>query len=359
MAINTSLFSTDYFIARSRFREMTTHAGGAIESLVLSAKGPTGEDLTIDIAWFGAAEPARVVLHSSGLHGVEGFAGSAVQLQLLNQLPGLPSNAALVLTHVLNPFGMAWLRRVNEENVDLNRNSIFEPETYSGAPAMYAQLNALLNPASPPSADMYFAKVAWNLLRHGMPALKQAVAGGQYEFSRGLFFGGKRLQQGLALYRAFLQKRLAMAAHILAIDFHTGLGKYGKDILLVDSHHYEAMWHVFGDRVSPLDPLRSAAYRVRGGLQSMIFGINSKAEISFVGQEIGTYHPLRVIHALREENRWHHFGSGTLSHPVKQQMKQTFCPEDEAWRQSVLTRGKQVADRAFEIVFTNDRRIHI
>lgn len=26
------------------------------------------------------------------------------------------------MVHVLNPYGMAWLRRVNENNVDLNRN---------------------------------------------------------------------------------------------------------------------------------------------------------------------------------------------------------------------------------------------
>src|SRR5215471_7735163 len=227
MAINTSFFSTDYFIARSRFREMTASAGGATESLVLDAKGPGGEQLTIDIAWFGAAEPERVLLHSSGLHGVEGFAGSAVQLQLLNALPAVPANGALIIVHILNPYGMAWLRRVNEQNVDLNRNSLFAPETYSGAPQMYARLDSLLNPPSPPSSDMYVAKVVWNVLCHGMPALKQAVAGGQYEFPRGLFFGGKRLQQELALYWAFLQKRVAIAKRIVAIDFHTGLGQYG------------------------------------------------------------------------------------------------------------------------------------
>jgi hypothetical protein len=30
--------------------------------------------------------------------------------------------SGLVLIHALNAFGFAWLRRVNEENVDLNRN---------------------------------------------------------------------------------------------------------------------------------------------------------------------------------------------------------------------------------------------
>jgi hypothetical protein len=337
---------------------MALRAGGTLEALALEPRGPKGEDLFIDIAWFGAREPERVLVHSSGLHGVEGFAGSAIQLQLLNTLPPIPSNGALVLVHILNPYGMAWLRRVNEENVDLNRNCLPEGDSYSGAPPMYAQLDPLLNPPTSPSADAYFPQVVWTILRYGMPALKQAVAGGQYEFPRGLFFGGKRLQPELTLYRAFLTQRLRTAERVVAIDTHTGLGKYGKDILLVDVPHYQAMQKIFGNRVSPLDPERGVAYRVRGGLQSMRFFLN-QSEVSFVGQEFGTYHPLRVIHVLREENRWHHFGRGTLDHPIKHKLKDSFCPEDESWRRSVLSRGSELLHRAFQIVFTNDHSIHI
>jgi hypothetical protein len=358
MVIGTSFFSNDYYTARSRFREAAGRAGATLETLTLDARGPHGEDLSIDIAWFGAAHPERVLLHSSGLHGVEGFAGSAIQLQLLDKLPAITTNGALVLVHILNPYGMAWLRRVNEENVDLNRNSLFGGEEYSGAPQMYGQLDPLLNPPSPPAPDAYLVKVTWTILRYGMPALKQAVAGGQYEFPRGLFFGGKGLQTGLRLYHAFLQRHLAAAKRIVAIDVHTGLGKYGKDTLLVDAAHLNEMREAFGDRVSPLDPVRSVAYRVRGGLQSMIFGLNSEAEVSFIGQEIGTYSPVRIIHVLREENRWHHFGEGGLEHPVKKQLKRSFCPDDETWRSDVLLRGSELLNRAARIVFANDRSIH-
>src|SRR5437870_5200075 len=90
MGINTSYFSADYSNARSRFREMAKRAGGLLEILPITAKGPKGEDLAIDIAWFGASNPERLLLHSSGLHGVEGFAGSAIQLQLLDSLPSIP-----------------------------------------------------------------------------------------------------------------------------------------------------------------------------------------------------------------------------------------------------------------------------
>src|SRR5213592_2819131 len=95
-------------------------------------------EISIDTAWFGTANPHRVLLHSSGLHGVEGFAGSAIQLQLLNSLPSLPQDAALIVVHVLNPYGMAWLRRFNENNVDLNRNFLGD-DAYIGAPEAYSK----------------------------------------------------------------------------------------------------------------------------------------------------------------------------------------------------------------------------
>src|SRR3954470_21464543 len=121
--MSNETFSPDYVTARSRFREKTVLAGGRLELLELGAKGPLEEDLTIDIAWFGSKTPRRIFVHSSGLHGVEAFAGSAIQLQWLDEgIPAPPDETAIVLVHALNPWGMAWLRRFNENNVDLNRN---------------------------------------------------------------------------------------------------------------------------------------------------------------------------------------------------------------------------------------------
>src|SRR5262249_25391349 len=158
-----------------------------------------GDALAIDIAWLGHNEPRRAVLHSSGLHGVEGFAGSAVQIQTLRELPCIPDDSALILVHILNPYGMCWLRRTNENNVDLNRNSLIDGN-YTGAPENYSKLDPFLNPPSPPWRDLFLLKAALLAFRYGMPSLRQAVAGGQYEFPKGLFFGGKRLEQALQHY---------------------------------------------------------------------------------------------------------------------------------------------------------------
>src|SRR5204862_4906486 len=105
-------------------------------------------DLTIDAAVFGAGRPRRVVLVTSGLHGVEGFVGSAVQAALLEDAftswqP--PAGAAVVLLHALDPFGFDQLRRTNADNIDLNRNFLRPGEAYAGSPPGYAALDPLLN----------------------------------------------------------------------------------------------------------------------------------------------------------------------------------------------------------------------
>ena len=166
--MRTKYFSPNYTMARTQFRTAVEKAGGRLTALRLDAKGPNGEDLTIDIAWFGAEKPKRVLVHSSGLHGVEAFAGSAIQLQWLDEgIPSLPEDSALVLVHVLNPFGMAWLRRFNENGVDLNRNFLGPDETYQGTPTGYGLLDPFLNPPSPPGWDLYYARAGWLIARHG------------------------------------------------------------------------------------------------------------------------------------------------------------------------------------------------
>src|SRR5262245_49307240 len=207
-------FSSDFLQAQSRFRKAA--AQSLVASLPIEAKGPRGESLSIDIAWIGPREPRKALIHSSGLHGVEGFGGSAVQLQLLDNPPVVAADTAIVVVHILNPFGMSWLRRVNSNNVDLNRNCL-EGEPYEGAPEAYAALDTLLNPKSPPSNDRFLLRALWPILRFGMPALKQAIAGGQYEYPNGLFFGGKQQQPEMAAYRRFLETALTAAERVIAI----------------------------------------------------------------------------------------------------------------------------------------------
>ena len=62
----------------------------------------------------------------AGTHGVEGHCGSGAQVAWLQQggPARLPPRTGALLIHAINPHGFAWGRRVNEDNIDLNRNFV-------------------------------------------------------------------------------------------------------------------------------------------------------------------------------------------------------------------------------------------
>jgi hypothetical protein len=268
---------------------------------------------------------------------VEGFAGSAIQLQLLANVPALPSDTAVIFTHILNPFGMAWLRRANENNVDLNRN--FLPDgRYEGAPPHYEDIYASLN------SSFYLLKAVRVFLRYGMAATLQAVAGGQYQYPGNLFFGGKQLEPGLEKYHAFLKTHLQSVDRALGIDVHTGIGRFSKDLIITEQPDYDALRQMLGSRVVSSRSTRMPAYQIRGGCHALFASALSHARTRFFMHEFGTYNPIRAFHALREENRWPH----TFPHPAKQTLKNVFCPSSETWRQHVLSRGREVFVQALQ-----------
>ncbi|MEE8349163.1 MAG: DUF2817 domain-containing protein [Acidobacteriota bacterium] len=353
--MSSSYFSPDYASARDRFCQAATEAGARLDELTLKARGPQQEKLTINLAWLGAENPDRVLLHTSGVHGVEGFTGSAIQLQLLQRPPELSESDALVVVHGINPYGMAWGRRFNENNVDLNRNFLTAGEPFEGAPEGYRLLNALLNPESPPRKwDMFYPRLVGFILRYGFNNLKQAIAGGQYHYRRGLFFGGHQLEEGPALLLDWFKGHFHGVKRIGAIDIHTGLGKYGIDSLLVsygsDTEIFNTLRDRLGDRITPQGP-SGVAYLIQGLFIEALEREIPDADWTCMVQEFGTYPGLPMLNALRQENRWHHFGrKDQLDHPVKQQLLRRFSPNDVTWQNQILKRGKELIDNMAALV---------
>jgi hypothetical protein len=341
-------FSPDYRTARNRFREGVEACGGRNDPLPIAAPGPAGEQLAIDIGWFGATNPRQVLMHSSGVHGVEGFAGSAIQLQWLREgIPRLAPEAALVMVHAINPYGMAWLRRFNENNVDLNRN--FRTPCDADDAIEYLKLDAFVNPQSAPRPDLFYVRAAGLVLRHGLPSLRQAIQGGQRILPRGLFYGGTEPEEGVLKFAEYLQSRLTGAERIVGIDVHTGLGRYGDDRLLVDGDPEReqarlSIRKVFGERVQEISGEGISANVA--GQHELFYRLFPRAQVYFTTQEFGTFHGIRVLAALRDENRWHHFGSGGVDHWSKKQLLHAFSPRDPAWQQKVLLRGSEVVGQA-------------
>ena len=264
---NPQYFSNNYMAARHRFIEAAKARGAALHKLILEQRAPDDSPLSIDIAWFGASFPRQVVIHSSGLHGVEGFAGSAIQLALMDQNMYVRPDNAILLVHALNPFGMARLRRVNENNVDLNRNFLACKAKRPSLSEAYKLLSKFLNPANPPVVGFFYARIAAFVLRYGITRLKQAIAEGQYVYPKGLFFGGGKLEEGPSLYQSWLADKLKSLQCVFAIDVHTGLGRSSQESLLLrrSSTNVEELADKLGSPLSLGAAENKVGYEIHGG----------------------------------------------------------------------------------------------
>ena len=354
-------FADDYFSARQRFRELAAGHGWELEAQALDARGPNGEELTLDAAWHGRGETALVV--SSGLHGVEGFFGSAVQQAALERWPTPPDGVRWLFLHALNPFGFAHLRRANEDNVDPNRNFLLAGQGYRGCAPIYPRLDPLLNPRRPPSVlDAFPLRAAWAILRHGMPALKQAVAGGQYDFPQGLFYGGAAPCQTVRLLQAHLGRWLGDARRVLHFDVHTGLGRWATWKLLADDPltpaRAETLSALYGrDAIADSVP-DGLSYLTRGSFGSWCVATFPERDYTYLCLEFGTYPPLRVLAGLRAENQVHHWGrpDSLAGRRAKARLRELFCPAALSWRQHSLEQALAVIGSGGEALIPGHRR---
>lgn len=129
-------FSSNYAESRTKFLSHSRAIPGANTYHIPIASDNTGDqtdDLFMDITILNENSLSNhLLLHLSGVHGVEGYVGSGVQNYILHQiengLMSLDDGTAnqpppiIIFVHAVNPFGFNSTRRVNEDGIDLNRN---------------------------------------------------------------------------------------------------------------------------------------------------------------------------------------------------------------------------------------------
>lgn len=321
-----ALFSSEYFEARMKFRNavkkyndtlnyhpstprssesnVAAISGGYAELLSLPVM-VTGDDddddkgdtssLTLDVVVLpGNAQELGTIVHSSGVHGVEGYTGSAIQLALLELLTSsseinefdAEERPTIVMVHAVNPVGMKEYRRCNEKNVDLNRNGIIISDNAdlntrndesdgdgnnndNHDDGVYSSFQDFLNKRDPnvsgyddfrylfvpeidneneneDSLSLYETTVGFYiraipaLAKYGLAALKRGMVAGQYHHPEGLNYGGQELQSSVRrLFDTFVRDRPEFfrdSPNVLWIDVHTGLGPFGKDSVVRHAH---------------------------------------------------------------------------------------------------------------------------
>lgn len=159
-------------------------------------------DLTTDLLLFKDQKKAQreVIIFSSGIHGIEGYVGSAIERWLIkNYLQKLSKNRDVLMIHTLNPWGMQNYRRVDQNNIDLNRNFSNNTVLYQSINNNYIQINDFLNPKEP--LDLWFLhslqfifKSIFLISQKSIETLRNSILQGQYQNPKGLYFGGFEAQ---------------------------------------------------------------------------------------------------------------------------------------------------------------------
>ena len=334
-------FSATYAEARARFLATAEAAGGALERFENPNRGPDGGDLSTDVAWFGPTSAERVLVMVSGTHGVEGFCGSGAQVDWLRrgEHATLPPGTAALLVHAINPYGFAWLRRVTEENIDLNRNWI----DFAGAVPANPGYDELADAAVPRTWTAESQIASGRVLRaygedHGAMALQQALSGGQYNHADGVFYGGagpswaRRTQE--SIYKAYL----GQAGRVAIIDYHTGLGPWGyaepimSDAVGTPAHDRGLAW--FGATITtPLDGSSTSA-ETAGDNLTMAPLILSHANVTGIALEYGTVDLTDTFYALRADAWLHAYGdpASPQGQAIKTQMRAAFYGDADDWK---------------------------
>jgi hypothetical protein len=352
-------YASSYSRARAKFLEAAQAAGGTIKSFVHPEKTtPEGGPLAIDVACFGDPKASRQALFISGTHGQEGFSGSAVQIgwMLEGGAARLPKDIGVVLVHGLNPYGFAHFTRTTENNVDLNRNFIDRKAGAAPVNAHYETLHNDLKIRDWTGAENTRVDKAMAAFtdRHGRDALFDTLARGQYAHQDGLMFGGTDREWSNTTLEAIVQEFLTGAEKVAFIDWHTGIGDYGKPFFLcfndAGSELFQRACDWWGkENVDGARPhgMERPNYTglVFNGVQRFLGNRQMcGAVIEFGTRGIGMRRVLRLDQWLRRQDNL----DDDVRTGLQADMMDAFCPFDGQWRKDTLESGIKLTDQAIK-----------
>lgn len=322
---------------------------------------PGEDDLFIDTCYVPAQKrKERIILLMSGLHGVEGFAGSAVQQYVMKEL--IPTwdleKTGVLLIHGLNPYGFKHERRVSKRNIDLNRNFSDDGALFKLKNEGYKKVYGMLNPEGKADAgslsNRFFpVKAGYNIVKYSMKALRDAVLRGQYEFEKGIYYGGNKSEPQKAMIDTIMDGVPGEYRAVLALELHTGYGERNKMHLFPnpqkDKRIKGAMEEVFkGYKVDWGD--QGDFYETTGDLMSYLekklapkmFFVPMVFEFGTMDSQT-TMGSIRSIQAVILENQGIQFGyqSDDSRKEIKDRFREAYYPSSPEWRSEVIRQVKE------------------
>lgn len=360
-----SIFYNSYEEYRKAFLNATQEIKSyqaSFESVPISA---SQEGLFTDIAYFKTGGENPLVIITSGLHGIEGYVGSALQVYLLKQIGNEEidiSGIDMLFVHAINPWGYKNNRRVTRNNVDLNRNFSMTADLFQIKNEGYFKIRTILEPDKKYSRRSlehftFLSKILKSIQKYSKSTLIQAIGEGQYEFEKGIIYGGKAFEEENLNITNVLNRYCSPYDKILIIDLHTGLGKRGKLQLLnaprVPNIVKQHVNELYDNMV--IDDNDDNFFKEHGSFLDFAWNINKEKTCLPVMFEFGTINSESLFGALRTlktmiiENQAYQNGCKTSQDKayIDRAFLEMFYPSEALWRKEVIKQFDETISMVF------------
>ena len=347
-------FYNSYEEIRAHLQELTDALGTELYSHAIDAE----DGLYIDSFYLSAPEKRNLIVLTTGVHGMEGYIGAAMLDEFFGEIyPTLDheTTAVLVVANV-NPYGMKYLRRYNENNVDLNRNFILDWESFDlSSNKEYPKVDKFLGPTGRIGNALwheagFYLSLGKTAITDGAGTISDALLTGQYEYPQGVYYGGKGDEASPVYLKDVCSRCLDSGyENIVHIDLHSGYGpRYN---MVIFNSVYETMNEAesvaaFGyDHVIAYDS--EAFYATPGDTTDYFYRLAEQkqtgAALYSTCFEFGTigdsfFDTILSLKYTVDENRnhWYPTNNKISAQIVHENYMELYYPTETAWREKTV-----------------------
>ena len=349
------------------YDEIRDHLGERVDALVASGieveyttyAVDASDDLYIDNIYLpSSAEKTNLIVLTTGVHGMEGYIGSVMLDVFFEDVyPTINTeNTGILIVANVNPYGMKYMRRYNENNVDLNRNFIENWEDFDlSSNKEYPKVDTFLQPEGKMGNAFwhevsFYLSLAKEAIFTGADTISDALLTGQYEYPEGVYYGGN----GDEISTTYLKSVFADCIdgeyeNIVHIDIHSGYGpRYNMVIFnsVQDPTTEAEAKEMFGyEYIIATDS--EDFYATFGDTTDYFYRLakskNSDKELYSTCFEFGTIGDgfLDSILSLKytvDENRnhWYPTDNTITEEMVRENYYELFYPTETEWRQKTI-----------------------
>lgn len=348
-------FYNSYEEIRAHLQELTGELGVEISSYAIDE----GDGLYIDSFYLpSTAEQTNLIVLTTGVHGIEGYIGSVMLDVFFAEIyPSLDSadTGVLVVANV-NPYGMKYFRRYNENNVDLNRNFILDWDSFDlSSNKEYPKVDTFLGPTGRIGNGFwhevgFYLSLGKTAITDGAGTISDALLTGQYEYPQGVYYGGTGDEAATVYLKdVFSQCLDSSYENIVHIDIHSGYGPrynmvifnsvfetmseaetreaFGYDFII--AHDSEDFYATTGDTTDFF-------YRLAEQKQAGAELFSTCFEFGTIGDAF--FDTILSLKYTIDENRnhWYPTDNAASARIVHENYMELFYPTETAWREKTV-----------------------